>query len=1089
LSRIIIDLLGIQAEYERNNSFSYSLEFLKGVLQEVGRGQARLILSDLYPKSIEPIRSELDVLISQENINIWRTPDFSGEQEFDGEKRQKVCNLVRDAFIASFNPKVIHLTSFYDEYLLDLMVCPAGLNLDVPITLSVFSDNQRFQKIDIDKEASRLSQTFDKSNNSFVSQIIAASFYFDNKEGKFQKIFIKNLSKKKNIFNEFLQKKSFYIVDVSDVIKSGFFWIKETEDLKKCWDEVSPAKSDELVFRSNEKKLTLAYVSPLPPQKTGIADYSSEILPFLSQYYDVTCIVEQQEILDPNIAKFTKVQDVAWFHANASKIDRVVYHLGNSPFHKHMPALLKNIPGIVVLHDFFLGHLMALLEGAEIINKAWITELYEYHGYRSLEKRFINFDVNNLALEYPVCGSIIKNSIGVLVHSEHPKNLSKEWYGEKFSSKLRVVPLARKKAKSIGKDAARLKLGIDLNAFVVCSFGHLGFTKLNDRLVKSWANSSLSHDEECRLIFVGQKSNDEYGFKLEDQIKDANFYPQISVTGYVSEEKYKLYLMAADIGVQLRRYSRGETSAAVLDCMNYGIPTIINAHGSMSEIDIDSVYMLPDEFADSDLVNALNNLRIDSIKRETLSKNSQKIIHQLHSPEVCSERYFHEIEKFYLDHIDITLVLAREISKVLPKILSNADLAKISRALSLNHPKSRSKKRIFLDVTVVDFEDYKTGIQRVVRALAKELLNEAIYDYEVELVKISDISGHWHLRSASKYALKLLGFNPEALEDLEIEPNNGDIFIGLDLSGSYMIEAVNSGLFKFFRDQGVRCYSIVYDLLPINMPEVFPQYAQKEHEKWARAISTLDGVICISKTVAEEFRQWQIDSGIKFTDRRPFDVSWIQLGADFENSSRTIGVPSDGGSILELLKSKPSFLMVGTIEPRKGYLEVLEVFTNLWEQGCDINLVIVGKEGWIGLDESFRRDIPKTIEAINMHPQLNKKLLWLNGISDEYLDEVYKACTCLIAASYGEGFGLPLIEAAKHNLPIIARDIPVFREVAGSHAFYFSSNFSNDLHKSILEWLKLRFEASVPVSNNMPYLNWNQSSNELKKLILNIHGL
>ena len=56
-------------------------------------------------------------------------------------------------------------------------------------------------------------------------------------------------------------------------------------------------------------------------------------------------------------------------------------------------------------------------------------------------------------------------------------------------------------------------------------------------------------------------------------------------------------------------------------------------------------------------------------------------------------------------------------------------------------------------------------------------------------------------------------------------------------------------------------------------------------------------------------------------------------------------------------------------------------------------------------------------------------MLWLEGISDEYLDKVYAASTCLIAASEGEGFGLPLIEAAQHKLPIIARDIPVFREV------------------------------------------------------------
>ena len=66
------------------------------------------------------------------------------------------------------------------------------------------------------------------------------------------------------------------------------------------------------------------------------------------------------------------------------------------------------------------------------------------------------------------------------------------------------------------------------------------------------------------------------------------------------------------------------------------------------------------------------------------------------------------------------------------------------------------------------------------------------------------------------------------------------------------------------------------------------------------------------------------------------------------------------------------------------------------------------------------------------------------------LEKVYAASTCLISASEGEGFGLPLIEAAQHKIAIIARDIPVFREVAGDHAFYFNGNESTDLPKAIL---------------------------------------
>lgn len=70
------------------------------------------------------------------------------------------------------------------------------------------------------------------------------------------------------------------------------------------------------------------------------------------------------------------------------------------------------------------------------------------------------------------------------------------------------------------------------------------------------------------------------------------------------------------------------------------------------------------------------------------------------------------------------------------------------------------------------------------------------------------------------------------------------------------------------------------------------------------------------------------------------------------------------------------------------------------------------------------------VNKIKNHPQLNKLFFWFSGIDDNLLAEIYECPLCLICASTGEGFGLPIIEAAQHNLPVIARDIPVFRRSA-----------------------------------------------------------
>ncbi|ROM29461.1 hypothetical protein BK645_10950 [Pseudomonas protegens] len=199
------------------------------------------------------------------------------------------------------------------------------------------------------------------------------------------------------------------------------------------------------------------------------------------------------------------------------------------------------------------------------------------------------------------------------------------------------------------------------------------------------------------------------------------------------------------------------------------------------------------------------------------------------------------------------------------------------------------------------------------------------------------------------------------------------------------------------------------------------------------------------------------------------------MGADISGSLPSVGFPENAQAVLEQLQARPSFLMVSTIEPRKGHAQAIAAFDALWAEGLDANLVIVGKRGWL---------VDSLITVLEQHPALNMKLFWLEGISDEYLEKVYASSSCLVAASEGEGFGLPLIEAAQHHLPIIARDIPVFREVAGDYAFYFEGLAPQDLATSVTQWLALFSVGEHPQSVNMPWLTWEQSAQQLKQSIL-----
>ena len=182
-------------------------------------------------------------------------------------------------------------------------------------------------------------------------------------------------------------------------------------------------------------------------------------------------------------------------------------------------------------------------------------------------------------------------------------------------------------------------------------------------------------------------------------------------------------------------------------------------------------------------------------------------------------------------------------------------------------------------------------------------------------------------------------------------------------------------------------------------------------------------------------------------------------------------MPADAPNILAKLATRPSFLMVGTLEPRKGYRHIIDAFSRLWLGGLDVNLVIVGKVGW---------NIDVLVRTLKSHQELGKRLIWLQGVSDEYLERIYAGSTALIAASEGEGFGLPIIEAAQHGLPVILRDIPVFREVAGEAAFYFPGNSSEDTAECLKAWLQLYQAGTHPKSTSLSYQSWEQSVQQIR---------
>ncbi|MDN4035470.1 glycosyltransferase [Massilia sp. YIM B02443] len=830
----------------------------------------------------------------------------------------------------------------------------------------------------------------------------------------------------------------------------------------------------------------IAFLSPLPPERTGIADYAVRVLPTLLPWFDVELVTDQAEVaLPPELAQLPR-RPLSWLDAHPHYYRNIVYQFGNSPFHSHMLALLQRHPGVVVLHDYFLSSMLAYEQASGAMPGVWTQALLHSHGYGAVQASLGADGMERAKQDYPSNLEILQDASHVIVHSEYARSLARDWIGPDAGADWSQAQLPRAVPEVNDRAAARRALGIADDEFVVCNFGFVAPTKHCLELLDAWLASSLHHDRRCRLVFVGENHGGDYGRRITDTIAAAGAQTRVTISGWTSDEDYFRYVQAADIGVQLRTGSRGETSGTVLDCMIYGLPVIINANGAMAEFPHDAVWMLPDAFARAQLVEALETLRGDDARRLALGAAGFALMRHRNSPE--------RVGRMYKEALDLAARKDRSGRQaVLGALLDtpglerdDAMLQRLARSVA-RAPDPLQPRQLLLDVSTIARNDLKTGIERVVRKQLLELLQLRGAGYRIEPVRFSDEGGQPHYRYARNYCARLLGIDavlqgPDPVVDVQA----GDIFYCAELSPQVVLESTRAGLYAAWRARGVSINFTVHDLLPVLRPEFFPPHADRSHAAWLECVAAeADRLICVSRAVRDDLAAWLAAHNVA---RRPGQLlTALHSGADLEVKA-TASAAAAPSALAQQLAARPTFLMVGTIEPRKGHLQALEAFEQLWADGLDANLVIVGREGWTQLADAERRTLPRIVARLRASPELGRRLLWLEGLDDDALQQVYQSSSCLLFPSEGEGFGLPLIEAAQYGLPLLARDIPVFREVAGAGAHYFSGLDGASLAGAVREWLALHAEGRHPSSQAMTWMTWQEQARALLALLSAPHA-
>jgi alpha-1,2-rhamnosyltransferase len=341
-------------------------------------------------------------------------------------------------------------------------------------------------------------------------------------------------------------------------------------------------------------------------------------------------------------------------------------------------------------------------------------------------------------------------------------------------------------------------------------------------------------------------------------------------------------------------------------------------------------------------------------------------------------------------------------------------------------------RRLLIDVTATAKMDMGTGIQRVVKEVARACHSGTIFDIPAFAVRCEG----GRVFAANAFVARLTGAPAQADAEIAIEP--GDRFLTLADSWNAFDEL--AAVFDRIRAGGGEIVTCIFDLIPELHPYACHEATPPRYGAWLRrALVESDAFLAISRTVAEELANYVVAKGLPH--RPGLKIGWFHLGADLaapaaEHPREKIAAAVAGGA--------PAFLMVGTIEPRKGHRVALDAFDALWARGVDARLVIVGRRGW--LEEAL-------VAAIEGHREKGRRLFWFADADDRELSWLYEKVRALILPSYAEGFGLPIVEAARHGRAVICSDIPVFREVARDGAIYFPVNDPAALAAAVEDFL------------------------------------
>jgi glycosyltransferase involved in cell wall biosynthesis len=386
----------------------------------------------------------------------------------------------------------------------------------------------------------------------------------------------------------------------------------------------------------------LNWFSPLPPAKTGIADYSFGILAELSSRADVTLWTDRPGA-DPRLEKYAKVRHyqpnrIDWVELNRAELS--FYNIGNN--HLHHAAIWqvsRQSPGIVILHDVRLHDFFESLYRGQWRDEAgYLAQIEKHYGEEglSIATEFVTArhgDYDFMAQRFSMTGAVLENAVGAVVHTQDAFNeLQRSNRCPVFYAPLPSAPIS-----------PGLKSDLRAQPYRLIIFGHIGRNRRLDSVLEALAQLP---ENPFTLDIYGEIDDPK---ALRQRINALNLKDTVKVHGYAPLEDLDRALSTAHVAINLRYPTMGEASASQLRIWEHALPSLVTRVGWYASLSADAVAHVRPDNEVADICTHLETFIQDPERFARMGQHGRRLVQTEHHA------------KAYVNTIVSLVAMAREL--------------------------------------------------------------------------------------------------------------------------------------------------------------------------------------------------------------------------------------------------------------------------------------------------------------------------------------------------------------------------------------------------------------------------------------------